>query len=79
MEQGVQRPKYSTIYTYPVDYSEFIDSPLNKKNKTPKSFNIEFKIPRVESMEEVAGQTLEINDKNILLKIGEKYFIDLEL
>ena len=30
-------------------------------------------------MEEVAGQTLEINDKKILLKIGEKYFIDLEL
>ncbi len=58
LEQGVQRPKYSTIYTYPVNYSDYIDSHLNKKNNTPKSYNIEFKIPRVESMEEVAGQTL---------------------
>ena len=30
-------------------------------------------------MEEVANQTLEINDKKILLKIGQKYFLDLEL
>ena len=79
MEQGVQRPKYTTIYTYPIDYAEYIDSPYTKRRTVPTSFNIEFAIPRVESMEEVAGQTLEINDKKILLKIGEKYFIDLEL
>lgn len=30
-------------------------------------------------MEEIAGQQLQINDKKIVLKIGEKYFIDLEL
>lgn len=30
-------------------------------------------------MEEVAGQKLQINDKKIVLKIGEKYFIDLQL
>ena len=30
-------------------------------------------------MQEVANQTLEINDKKILLKIGEKYFMDLQL
>ena len=78
MEEGVQRPKYSTIFTYPVDYSEFIEGPVALKKKTPSAFNIQFKIPRVESMEEVAGQKLEINDKKILLKIGQKYFIDLE-
>ena len=30
-------------------------------------------------MEEVAGQQLQINDKKIVLKIGVKYFIDLQL
>lgn len=27
----------------------------------------------------MAGQSLEINDKRIVLKVGNKYFIDLEL
>lgn len=40
MEKGVQQPKYSTIYTYPVDYSEFIDGPYAAKKKVPSAFNI---------------------------------------
>lgn len=50
-----------------------------KTKKVPSTFNVEFGLPRVESMEEIAGQTLEINDTKILLKVGEKYFIDLEI
>jgi hypothetical protein len=50
LEQGVQRPKYTTIYTYPIDYSDYIDSPYTKRRTIPTVFNIEFAIPRVESM-----------------------------
>lgn len=51
LEEGVQRPKYTSIYTYPIDYSEFIDSPYTSRRKIPTVFNIEFAIPRVESIE----------------------------
>lgn len=48
MSEGVQRPKYSTIFTYPIDYSEFMDNPaINNRKKIPSVFNIEFSIPRV--------------------------------
>ena len=40
-------PKFTTIYTYPVDYAEYIDSPYTKRRTIPTSFNIEFAIPRV--------------------------------
>ena len=40
MEQGVQRPKFTTIYTYPIEYSEFIDSPYTKRRTVPTSYNI---------------------------------------
>ena len=40
LDQGVQRPKYSTIFTYPVVYSDFIDSPYTKRSTIPVSFNI---------------------------------------
>lgn len=43
---------------------------MSGRKKVPSVFNIEFAIPRVESMDEIAGQTLEINDKKIILKIG---------
>jgi hypothetical protein len=32
--------------TYPVDYSEFIDSPYTNKKKIPTAFNLEFQLPR---------------------------------
>lgn len=71
LSEGVQRPKYSTIFTYPVDYSEFMENPaMNTRRKVPSAFNIEFSIPRVESISEIADQKLEINDKKIILKIG---------
>lgn len=41
METGVQRPKYSTIFTYPIDYSEYIENDaLKKRKKIPSAFNI---------------------------------------
>ena len=81
MEKGVQQPKYTTIFTYPVDYSQLVqgDNLTKTTPPVPTAFNIQFAIPRVDSAEEVAGQTLEINEQQIILKIGEKYFIDLEL
>ena len=47
LEEGLQRPKYSTILTYPVEYSEFIDSPYTNRQKVPAAFNLELQIPRV--------------------------------
>jgi hypothetical protein len=41
MDAGIQQPKYSSIYTYPVDYSEYLQDPshLNAK-KVPSHFTI---------------------------------------
>ena len=48
LEEGIQQPKYSSIYTYPIDYSEYLqDSSYNKASKVPSHFTIEFKLPRV--------------------------------
>lgn len=38
---------------------------------------MEFKLPKVEGMEEIGGDALNVNENRIVLKIGEKYFIDL--
>lgn len=38
---------------------------------------MEFKLPRVESMDEIGGDALNVNENRIVLKIGDKYFIDL--
>ena len=41
MSEGLQRPKYTTIFTYPIDYSEFMDnSALSNRRKVPSVFNI---------------------------------------
>jgi hypothetical protein len=52
LDAGVQQPKHSSIYTYPVDYSEFLQDPSHlTAKKIPSHFTIEFKLPRVEGME----------------------------
>lgn len=52
LDSGIQQPKYSSIYTYPVDYSEFLQDPSHMTaKKIPSHFTIEFKLPRVEGME----------------------------
>lgn len=38
---------------------------------------MEFKLPRVEGMDEIGGDALNVNENRIVLKIGDKYFIDL--
>lgn len=38
---------------------------------------MEFKLPRVEGMDEISGDALNVNENRIVLKIGDKYFIDL--
>ena len=55
LEKGLQAPKYSTIYTYTTDYSEFLENPNPKriKKKLPSKLSIEFKVPRMENMSEV--------------------------
>ena len=45
-DEYIERPKFRTIMTYPVDYSEFIDSPYTNKKKIPTAFNLEFQLPR---------------------------------
>lgn len=53
------------------------DSSYNKAAKVPSHFTVEFKLPRVEGMNEISGDALNVNENQIILKIGEKYFIDL--
>lgn len=53
------------------------DPSYNKVAKIPSHFTVEFKLPRVEGMEEIGGDALNINENRIVLKVGEKYFIDL--
>lgn len=51
LEKGLQAPKYTSIYTYTTDYSEFLDDPNpNKKRKMrklPSKMSVEFKVPRI--------------------------------
>lgn len=48
-----------------------MENPANyTRRKVPSAFNIEFSIPRVESISEITDQKLEINDIKIILKIG---------
>lgn len=46
--KGPHRPQFNTIYTYPVEYMDFIEGGVNKSNKYPTALNIEFKIPLVQ-------------------------------
>ena len=63
VEKGVQQPKFTTIFTYPVDYSQMMQNEgMATTQPIPTAFNVQFAVPRVESPEEVAGQTLEINE-----------------
>ena len=51
LELGIQQPKCSSIFTYPVDYSEFLQDPSHlTAKKIPSHFTIEFKVPRVQGM-----------------------------
>lgn len=41
LETGIQAPKFTSIYTYITDYSEFIDGPGAKKSRRlPSSFTV---------------------------------------
>jgi hypothetical protein len=37
--------------------------------KIPSHFTIEFKLPRVEGMEEIGGDALNVNENRVVLKI----------
>jgi hypothetical protein len=55
MEKGIQTPKFSSIYTYKTDYSEFIDDPATRAPpKLPSLFTVEFKVPRMENIAEAS-------------------------
>jgi hypothetical protein len=46
------------------------DQSYNKAAKVPSHFTVEFKLPRVEGMEEIGGNDLNVNENRIVLKIG---------
>ena len=81
LDKGPQRPKYSSIYTYPIDYTEYMEDPTigsrrNMPRKLPTSFNIQFKVPRVEKISELG---ITLNENQIIIDGKDKYFIDLSL
>lgn len=51
LEKGLQTPKYTSIYTYTTDYSQFIDDPnpnsKRKARKLPSKMSLQFKVPRI--------------------------------
>lgn len=51
LEKGIHAPKFTSIYTYVTDYSDFIDGPAAKKTRTlPSTFTVEFKVPKMENI-----------------------------
>jgi hypothetical protein len=81
LDKGPQRPKYSSIYSYPIDYTEYMEDPnigngRNRQRKLPTTFNIEFKVPRIENISEMG---ITLNENQIIIDGKEKYFIDLSL
>ena len=73
--KGPRRPQFHTIYTYPVEYMDYLEAGVDKSRKVPSALNIEFRIPLVEEFREI--KSLDVSEDKILLDIGEKYFIDV--
>lgn len=74
--KGPARPKYQAIYSYALDYGDFIDKKVDRRRKVPKTYALEFKLPKLENFSEI--KVLDVNDSKLVLEAGEKYFIDLD-
>ncbi len=53
------------------------DPAYMKTSKVPSHFTVEFKIPRCDNLEQLGSEGLNVNENRIVLKVPEKYFIDL--
>lgn len=73
LEEGVQRPRFKVVYSYPVEYQDFIEERV-KQHKYPNCLNIDFEVPRVESVKELS---FEMNPELIRLQAEDKYFIEV--
>ncbi|EAR90920.1 pre-RNA processing PIH1/Nop17 protein (macronuclear) [Tetrahymena thermophila SB210] len=74
--QPIQAPKYKIVYQYPVNYEDFLDRREEIQLKRPISFTVEISLPRANNISEIA---LDIEEKNLVLNVKEKYFLDIKL
>ncbi|CAD8191628.1 unnamed protein product [Paramecium pentaurelia] len=73
---AVSRPKYRFIYSYPVEYSDFLDSRANMSVKLPNQLACELKMQKVETMKEIQ---LDLSNQGLVLDVPNKYFLDIKL
>ncbi|KAL4506552.1 hypothetical protein ABPG72_000123 [Tetrahymena utriculariae] len=74
--QPIQAPKYKIVYQYPVNYEDFLDRREEIQLKRPISFTLEINLPRANNIQEIV---LDIEEKNLVLNVKEKYFLDIKL
>ncbi|CAD8102236.1 unnamed protein product [Paramecium sonneborni] len=73
---AVSRPKFRFIYSYPVEYSDFLDSRANMSIKLPNQLACELKMFKVEAMKEIQ---LDLSNQALVLDVPNKYFLDIKL
>jgi len=73
----IMAPKYNIVHSYGVEYSDFLMSgPEEGKKRRPKQLVIKIEVPRVQKMKDL---DLDINDKHLILKAANKYYLDIAL
>jgi len=73
----IMAPKYNIVHSYGVEYADFLmHGPDEKKKKRPKQLVIKIEVPRVQKMKDL---DLDINDKHLILKAANKYYLDISL
>ena len=73
----IMAPKYNIVHSYGVEYADFLmHGPDEKKKKRPKQIVIKIEVPRVQKMKDL---DLDINEKHLILKAANKYYLDIAL